>query len=196
MFTWYISAMLFFFVTAFILRSAQQQQVTVCELVPQIIRCPAGKDILITNVLYGRVPPLNLTLCNPYNSPISPTLNCVGDPTARKYVESVCNQQASCQVRNDWRQLGKDPCFKIPKYLKVDYTCIVPTTTSRTTTPTTPTTTRTTTTSTTTRTTTTPTTTRSTTPTTTRRTTTSSTSTSSSTSSTTTPTTTTPTTTR
>ena len=115
-------------------------QKVICGLQTSTFTCPPGQELSITKVFYGRIPPLNLTLCNQYNSPIPPGTNCIGDPTAASYVRNLCDRKQTCAVKNDWQQLGKDPCPGIPKYLKVDYQCVSKTTTRQTTTPTTTTT--------------------------------------------------------
>lgn len=96
--------------------------------------CQNNKVILITNVLWGRLPPAPASLCNPYNTNVTGA-NCKGGPTATQFVEGQCNGKSGCTVQNDWTKLGTDPCKGVPKYLQVSYMCIVPTTTSKTTQP-------------------------------------------------------------
>lgn len=109
-------------------------QETICEMKDHTFTCSGNKVLLITHVLWGRLPPSSASLCNPYNTNVTGA-NCQGGATATNYVEGLCNGQTSCKVMNDWQKLGPDPCNGVPKYLQVSYTCIVPTTTSKTTTP-------------------------------------------------------------
>ena len=84
-------------------------------------------------MFYGRVPPINVNFCNQYNSPIPSNTNCIGGQTATSYVTNLCDKKQSCSVKNDWQQLGPDPCPGVPKYLQIDYQCVTKTTTARTT---------------------------------------------------------------
>ena len=109
-------------------------QTTICEMQSHTFTCTGNKVMHITNVLWGRLPPSPASLCNPFNSNVTGA-NCQGGRTATLYAEKLCNGNPSCTVTNDWQQLGADPCKGVPKYLQVSYACIIPTTTSKTTTP-------------------------------------------------------------
>ncbi|KAL4228810.1 Milk fat globule-EGF factor 8 protein [Mactra antiquata] len=150
----------------------------ICEQKGEYLQCPQGKVLVINTVLYGR---LKTGVCNPYQVPNLPT-NCKSTSITTNTILKLCEYRGSCFLQADNNILGEDPCPNFPKYLDINYDCVIPTTTTNpnatkttkpTTTPTTTststTTTSTTTTSTTTRTTPTTTTRRTTTPTTTTR---------------------------
>ena len=108
-------------------------QKSICGLKTETFTCTPGQEISIIKVFYGRVPPIDINFCNQYRSPIPSNTNCVGDPTAVSYVSNLCDKKQNCAVKNDWTQLGKDPCPGVPKYLQIDYQCVSKTTTSKTT---------------------------------------------------------------
>ena len=108
-------------------------QKSICGLKTETFTCTPGQEISIIKVFYGRVPPIDINFCNQYRSPIPSNTNCVGDPTAVSYVSNLCDKKQNCVVKNDWTQLGKDPCPGVPKYLQIDYQCVSKTTTSKTT---------------------------------------------------------------
>lgn len=117
----------------------QPKSITVCETTgPGTITCPLGKSIDLVTIVYGRTHILPTSTCNPYKTPIT-NFNCVGGSQSSNQINKLCQGKSTCTVTNSYMQLG-DPCAGVPKFLKIDYQCIVPTlpptTTTGTTTPT------------------------------------------------------------
>lgn len=98
----------------------------ICEQKGEYITCPFGKVLDIKNVDYGRS---RVGICNPYNVPNLPT-NCHSTKVSTNTVIKICQYRGSCFLEADNTILGEDPCPNFPKYLTVDYDCMVPTTTT------------------------------------------------------------------
>ena len=101
------------------------QTITVCENAPGSITCPIGKEINLVTIIYGRTSVLPDKTCNPYGKQIT-NYNCIGGSQADNYVKKQCAAKSKCTLSNSYLILG-DPCPGTPKFLKVDYQCIVPT---------------------------------------------------------------------
>ena len=97
------------------------------------ISCPLGQEVYIVDVVYGRTHALPDSACNVYKVAIS-NYNCAGAPLAKTYVQNTCSAQSKCTIASSAYGTFGDPCPGVPKFLKIDYQCIVPTTPSATTT--------------------------------------------------------------
>lgn len=109
--------------------SAQQNQtLTTCKYgtVSRSISCPLGNEIYILGVLYGRTHDVPATVCNAYKVTIT-NFTCMGGPTASTYVQNQCAAQNKCTISQAAYNGFPDPCPGVPKFLKIDYQCIVPT---------------------------------------------------------------------
>ncbi|KAK3107420.1 hypothetical protein FSP39_014196 [Pinctada imbricata] len=97
----------------------------ICEHKTTPISCPGGQVIQVRSVNFGRTSSI---ICNN-----DPNINCYSSGKVTGYVAQTCNNKAACQLSAEASVLGDNPCPTIPKYLDIQYDCVIVTTTTTTT---------------------------------------------------------------